>query len=201
MDWEALAKQLSEKAVEPKAEPEAPLHEVLNPIPVDIDLRGHVPDTQTHTTHIMQPPPDMHLKESHLLSEDMPKELALVRKTLPKQEELKLLLRKLTCTALQSYKLPVKAVELTQAYLTSPYFKDIIQYLQQGKNPYRGKQARNFAIMTSDFVLVNGLLFKLLWKRKITDDPSMVLCVPEEYVPQILYHYHDYIMSSHQGIV
>ncbi len=29
----------------------------------------------------------------------------------------------------------------------------------------------------------------------------MVLCVPEEYVPQILYHYHDYIMSGHQGIV
>ncbi len=55
--------------------------------------------------------------------------------------------------------------------------------------------------MTSDFVLVNGLLFKLLWKRKVTDDPSMVLCVPEEFVPQILYHYHDYIMSGHQGIV
>ncbi len=55
--------------------------------------------------------------------------------------------------------------------------------------------------MTSDYMLVNGLLFKLLWKRKVTDDPSMVLCVPEEYVPQILYHYHDYIMSSHQGIV
>ena len=33
------------------------------------------------------------------------------------------------------------------------------------------------------------------------DDPSMVLCVPEEYVPQILYHYHDYIMSGYQGIV
>ncbi len=32
-------------------------------------------------------------------------------------------------------------------------------------------------------------------------NPSMVLCVPEEYVPQILYHYHDYIMSGHQGIV
>ncbi len=50
VDWEALAKQLIEKAVEPKAEPEALLHEVLNPIPVDIDLRGHVPDTQTRTT-------------------------------------------------------------------------------------------------------------------------------------------------------
>ncbi len=201
VDWEALAKQLIEKAAEPKAEPEAPLHEVLNPIPVDIDLRGHVPDTQTHTTRIMQPPPDMHLKDTHRLNEDMPKELALVRKTLPKQEELKPLLCKLARTALQSYKLPVKAVELTQAYLTSPYFKDIIQYLQQGENPYCGKQARNFAIMTSNFVLVNGLLFKLLWKRKVTDDPSMVLCVPEEYVPQILYHYHDYIMSGHQGIV
>ncbi len=129
---------------------------------VDIDLRGHVPDTQTRTTHVMQPPPDMHLRETHRLSEDMPKELALVRKTLPKQEELKPLLRKLACTALQSYKLPVKAVELTQAYLTSPYFKDIVQYLQQGKNPYHGKQARNFAIMMSDYVLVNGLLFKLL---------------------------------------
>ncbi len=134
-------KQLIEKAVEPKAEPEAPLHEVLNPIPVDIDLRGHVPDTQTCTTRIMQPPPDMHLRDSHWLNEDMPKELALVRKTLPKQEELKPLLCKLTHTALQSYKLPVKAVELTQAYLTSPSFRDIIQYLQQGKNPYCGKQA------------------------------------------------------------
>ncbi len=98
VDWEALAKQLIKKAAEPKAEPEAPLHEVLNPIPC-------------------------------------------------------------------------------------------------------GKQARNFAVMTSDFVLVNGLLFKLLWKCKVMDNPSMVLCVPEEYVPQILYHYHDYIMSVHQGIV
>ncbi len=136
VDWEALAKQLIEKAVEPKAEPEALLHEVLNPIPIDIDLRGHVPNTQTRTTGIMQLPPDMHLKDVHRLNEDMPKELALVRKTLPKQEELKPLLLKLAHTTLQSYKLPVKAVELTQAYLTSPYFKDIIQYLQQGKNPY-----------------------------------------------------------------
>ncbi len=135
VDWEALVKQLIEKAAEPKAEPEAPLHEVLNPIPMEIDLRGHVPDTQTRTTHVMQPPPDMHLRETHRLSEDMPKELMLVRRTLPKQEELKPLLRKLMCTALPSYKLPVKAVELTQAYLTSPYFKDIVQYLQQGKNP------------------------------------------------------------------
>ncbi len=201
VDWEALSKQLIEKAAEPKAEPEALLHEVLNPIPVEIDLRGHVPDTQTRTTRIMQPLPDMHLKDTHRLNEDMPKELALVRKTLPKQEELKPLLRKLMCTALQSYKLPVKAVELTQAYQSSPYFKDIVQYLQQGKNPYRRQQARNFTIMASDFVLVNGLLFKLLWKCKVMKDPSMVLCVPEEYVPQILYHYHDYIMSGHQDIV
>ncbi len=50
VDWEALAKQLIEKAAEPKAKPEAPLHKVLNPIPVDIDLRGHVPDTQTRMT-------------------------------------------------------------------------------------------------------------------------------------------------------
>ncbi len=159
-------KQLIEKAAEPKAEPEAPLHEVLNPIPVDIDLRGHVPDTQIRTTRIMQLPPDMHLRESHHLSDEMLKELALVRKTLSKQEELKPLLRRLARTALQSYKLPVKAVELTQAYLTSPYFRDIIQYLQQGKNPYHRKQAQNKAVMMIDFVLVNGLLLSCYGNAK-----------------------------------
>ena len=50
-----------------------------------------------------------------------------------------------------------------------------------------------------DYILVNNLLFKMV--IDCFGEDTLVLCVPEKYIPMVLYQYHDMIMAGHQGPV
>ena len=50
--------------------------------------------------------------------------------------------------------------------------------------------------MCEDYFLIEGVLFKI----KYDQEPTAVLCVPEKYVPVILYQYHDEILAGHPGV-
>jgi hypothetical protein len=47
---------------------------------------------------------------------------------------------------------------------------------------------------------MEGLLFKILHSKGGAYPPSLCLCIPERYVPMILYQYHDHILAGHQGV-
>ena len=50
--------------------------------------------------------------------------------------------------------------------------------------------------MCEDYFLIEGVLFK----TKYDQDRTAVLCIPEKYVPVILYQYHDEILAGHPGV-
>ena len=50
--------------------------------------------------------------------------------------------------------------------------------------------------MCEDYFLINDVLFRL----KYDNQPTAVLCIPEKYVPIILYQYHNNILAGHPGV-
>ena len=102
---------------------------------------------------------------------------------------------------IHDYNLPISVKELRAEYPTSPAFKDIYNYVIKGTLHLFGSSARKFKQQCEDFVVMSGVLFKLRYDRLDKGKPSLVLCVPEKYLPTILYQYHDSILAGHPGIV
>ena len=52
-----------------------------------------------------------------------------------------------------------------------------------------------------DYVLLNGVLFKVRYDKEDKGEPSLVLCIPEKYVPTVLYQYHTPLLAGYPGVV
>ena len=52
-----------------------------------------------------------------------------------------------------------------------------------------------------DYVFVNGVLFKIRYDKADKGEPSLVLCIPEKYIPTVLYQYHTPLLAGHPGVV
>ena len=50
--------------------------------------------------------------------------------------------------------------------------------------------------MCEDYFIVEGILFKVKYEHT----PTAVLCIPEKYIPIVLYQYHDTILAGHPGV-
>ena len=110
-------------------------------------------------------------------------------------------MKQLKSKVIHDYNLPISVKELRAEYPTSPAFKDIYNYVIKGTLHLFGSPARKFKQQCEDFVVMPGVLFKLRCDRLDKGKPSLVLCVPEKYLPTILYQYHDSILAGHPGIV
>jgi len=118
---------------------------------------------------------------------------------MPKQEDLNPLLKQLSKTILHTYDLPISLTELIASYKKSPYFKDIYKFVTKDYSPYKGSADTIFKKVCSDFATINGLLFKFV-PLPYRDQPELLLCITEEYIPLVLYQYHDLVLAGHQGI-
>ena len=49
-------------------------------------------------------------------------------------------------------------------------------------------------------MIFEGLLFQIKPAKYKSLPPNLVLCIPESYIPHIIYLYHDNILSGHQGV-
>ena len=52
-----------------------------------------------------------------------------------------------------------------------------------------------------DYIVMNGILFRLRYDKQNEGKPSLALCVPEKYIPTILYQYHSPLLAGHPGTV
>ena len=50
--------------------------------------------------------------------------------------------------------------------------------------------------MCNDYFIIEDVLFKVKYEK----DPIAVLCIPERYIPVLLYQYHDEILAGHPGV-
>jgi hypothetical protein len=116
-------------------------------------------------------------------------------KTLPKHKELEKQMESLRLKVIHDYEVPFETKELTQQIRKDPYFKDIYEFLTKGRIP---KNDRNLGKEAQDYILIDKVLFRIE-TCKNTEELLPQLCIPQTYIPALLYHYHDSLLAAHQG--
>ena len=175
---------------------------LIKPMPVDVQLQGTLPpyDVDKIWEEFDWTPPKDLDQERKPLFKHIP-DYQIFRAHIPKAAELKKFMKQLKSKVIHDYNLPISVKELRTEYPTSPAFKDIYNYVIKGTLHLFGSAARKFKQQCEEFVVMSGVLFKLRYDRLNKGKPSLILCVPEKYLPTILYQYHDSILAGHPGIV
>ena len=119
-------------------------------------------------------------------------------KFLPKQGDIDRLITKINKKVLRDTNLCVDLRDLKAAYSTSPHFRDIYLYLLQNRMPLGKGAARRVDQNARNYLILNGLLFKILDDGEGNLDT--VLCIPTSKVHILLNAYHSSILGGHTGI-
>ena len=171
--------------------------QLINPIPLNIRLVGKLPAFDMEKELASN---NWTISEQDKTRELIPLfkkgQFQVIRKTLPKQLDLTKFLKQLNYKVIHDYQIPLSVKELRAEYPTSAFFKDIYKYKKTGIAKTFGRGNLAFKKMCEDYFLIEGVLFK----TKYDQDPTAVLCIPEKYVPIILYQYHDEILAGHPGV-
>ena len=121
-----------------------------------------------------------------LFKEDKPDtEISLFMKHIPKQQELDKFVDYLQKGVIHDCKVPLTVKELKAEYHVDPYFKDIVKYLEKDYCRYVRKAQTVFKMQCEDYVLVNGILFRIRYDKEDKGEPTLILCIPEKYVPTV----------------
>ena len=187
-----------------KATPVIDYDQILVPVNIDVTLKGQLSPFDMekgfeaiHTT--AEQLPDL----ESLFREDKPlfkpcTEISLFMKHIPKQQELDKFVDYLKKRVIHDYKVPLTVKKLKAEYYVDPYFKDIVKYLEKVYCRYVGKAQTVFKVQCEDYVLVNGILFRIRYDKEGKGEPTLVLCIPEKYVPTVLYQYHTPLLADTQ---
>ena len=198
--------------LEPSSYPEVmgkqlPKYEgLLTPQPIEIELRGRLPSYDVDKAiekypFTMDIPSIEELKEKkRKLFKKIPED-TVFRKHIPKQIELDRFIHALKEKVIHDYNIPIHVKALRAEYKRSPYFRDIVKYIKTGYCSYVGKAQRLFKMLCEDYILMDDILFKIRYVKEQKGKPTLVLCVPEKYIPIILYQYHAPLLAGHPGIV
>ena len=123
----------------------------------------------------------------------------LAKNDLPRQADIDRIMRRIDRKVLKDTHLHITIRDLIAAYLESPHFRDIYIYLAQNRTPKNRRQAKRVIYSANDYILLDGLLHKIIPER-YEDDPSTVLCIPSSKVDILLDSYHASLMGAHSGV-
>ena len=103
---------------------------------------------------------------------------------------------------IHAYDIPISIKQLGTEYEKSPFFKDIYMYITIGHIPsqIRRHALRKLKAECEDYLIIDDVLFKIKVPKDKSIESSLLLVIPETYVPTILYQYHDSLLAGHQGI-
>ena len=76
-----------------------------------------------------------------------------------------------------------------------------MKYIRTGYCSYVGKAQRQFKMLCEDYIPMDDILFKIRYVKEQKGKPTLVLCVPEKYIPIILYQYHTPLIARHPGVM
>ena len=181
--------------------------QILTPVNIDVTLKGQLPPCDMEKSfEAIQTSVEQYPDLESLFREDKPlfkpgTEISLFMKHIPKQKELDKFVNYLKQRVIHDCKVPLSVKELKAEYHVDPYFKDIVKYLEKDYCRYVGKAQTVFKIQCEDYVLVNGVLFKIRYGKEDKGEPSLVLCIPEKYIPTVLYQYHTPLLAGHPGVI
>ena len=181
--------------------------QILTPVNIDVTLKGQLPPFDMEKNfEAIQTSVEQYPDLESLFREDKPffkpgTEISLFMKHIPKQKELDKFVNYLKQRVIHDCKVPLSVKELKAEYHVDPYFKDIVKYLEKDYCRYVGKAQTVFKMQCEDYVLVNGVLFKIRYGKEDKGEPSLVLCIPEKYIPTVLYQYHTPLLAGHPGVI
>ena len=186
---------------------ELPKYEgLLNPQPIEIELRSRLPSYDVDKA-IQKYPFSMDIPSIEELNEKKRKlfnkipEDTVFRKHIPKQVELDKFIDALKEKVIHDYNIPISVKALRAEYKRSPYFRDIVKYIRTGYCSYVGKAKILFKMLCEDYILMDDILFKIRYVKGNHGKPTLVLCVPERYVPIILYQHHTPLLAGHPCVM
>lgn len=110
-------------------------------------------------------------------------------------------MHKIQSKIIRNYDLPFDAKELKMQQETCPYFKPVYDFLAYDILPQDVKSARTIRTRAEQYILCDGLLFRLTLQRKHKSRVVLQLAIPDTMVEKILSKYHDGLLSCHQGVM
>ena len=122
----------------------------------------------------------------------------VLRAHIPKQVEINKFLDVLKKKVIHDYTLPLSAKQLRAEY------KRIVHSLKisiiTSPNELVVSKVRLFKVECENYMIFEGLLFQIKPAKHKSLPPNLVLCIPESYIPHIIYLYHENILGGHQGV-
>ena len=163
---------------------------LLNTQPIEIELRGRLPSYDVDKANQKYPfsmdiPSIEELKEKKKKLFNKILEDTIFRRHIPKQVELDKFIDTLKEKVINDYNIPISVKAFRTEYKRSPYFRDIVKYISTGYCSYVGKAQRLFKMLCEDYILMDDILFKIRYVKENHGKPTLVLCVPERYVPKL----------------
>ena len=78
----------------------------------------------------------------------------------------------------------------------------IYKYITKGHMPssVKGPALRKLKTECEDYLVIDDVLFRIKISKDKSLEPSLLLVIPESYVPTNLYQYHDSLLAGHQGV-
>ena len=128
------------------------------------------------------------------------KELNVFSRHIPKQKEIDEFLAVLKAKVTKEYKLPLLAQSIINAYSQSPAFRNIYQYITTNTLPSNRRLQRSIISNSDNYIVADGLLFKL---QQVSRNKQMVhrclLVIPEAFEHVVFHMYHDSLLGAHYG--
>ena len=147
---------------------------------------------------IRETPPEMYTPP-HLLIAPQDK-LSLFRKHIPKQKEIDALLKDLRKRVLHNLMVNLDTKDLIEHCSTSLRYRDIYNYVADGRLPGNVNTQKKVAGEAANYVIVNGLLFKIAQHKESGKwNQYLLLVIPEKFETNILNMYHNSLLAMHQG--
>ena len=126
--------------------------------------------------------------------------LSLFRKHIPKQQEIDALLKDLRKCVLHNLMVNLDTKDLVEHYTTSLRYCDIYNYIADGRLPGNANTQKKVAGKAKNYVIVNGLLFKITQHKESRKwIHYLPLVIPEKFESNILNMYHNSLLAMHQG--
>ena len=147
---------------------------------------------------IREVPPEMYTP-AHLLIPPQDK-LSLFRKHIPKQEEIDALLKNLRQWVLHNLMVNLDTKDLIEKYTKSLRYREIYNYIAEGRLPGNVITQKKIVGEAANYVVVNGLLFKIAQHKESGKwTHYLLLVIPEKFEAIILNMYHNSLLAMHQG--
>ena len=147
---------------------------------------------------IREIPPEMYTP-AHLLIPPQDK-LSLFRKHIPKQQEIDALLKNLCKWVLHNLMVNLDTKDLVESYTKSLRYREIYNYIADGRLPGNAITQKKIAGEAANYVIVNGLLFKIAQHKESGKwTHYLLLVIPEKFKSNILNMYHNSLLAMHQG--